>query len=250
MKEILVNESVNHPELVLQVFWGLLACEIINGKDRDVVENTSLRKMKDLIERKYDAQGINLLTSSHEHIETIAWLTHWLLVYSFTSDDLTNTGLFATILTNFSAYSTNFLNIVQMRSESLSKYMTTSFLLCRGQPNEKYQIDSNALEKHALPIALDQIKSGKKDPFALFLKAVYDDYDLDEALKLVEQMSTAANDDLLLRKYALDIKYHAYLLIFQMKCKLYKYVSTKEMSSAFGEQYNQAKDEIERQLSL
>ncbi len=111
--------------------------------------------MKDLIERKYDAQGVNLLTSSHEHIETISWLTHWLLVYSFTSDDLTNTGLFGTILTNFSVYSTNFLNIVQMRSESLSKYMITSFLLCRGQPNEKYQIDNNALEKHALPIALD-----------------------------------------------------------------------------------------------
>ena len=207
----------------------------MNGKDRDVVENTSLKKMRDLIERKFEAQGINPLTASQEHTEIVTWLVHWLLVYSFTSEDLTNTGLFATIMTDHQVYGTHFFNVVQMRAESLSKYMTTSFLLCRGQPNEKYQIDKNALETHALPIALDQIKSGQKDPFSLFLKAVYDDYDLAEAQKLVEQMSAAANEDILLRKYALDIKYHAYLLIFQMKCKIYKSVSTKEMSQCFGD---------------
>jgi hypothetical protein len=112
LKEILVNESTNQPELVFQVFWGLLACEILNGKDRDVVENTSLKKMRDLIERKYEAQGINPLTSTHEHTEIVTWLLHWLLVYSFTSEDLTNTGLFATILTDHQLYGTHFLNIV------------------------------------------------------------------------------------------------------------------------------------------
>lgn len=186
LKEILVNESTNQPELVFQVFWGLLACEILNEKHRDKVENISLKKMKDLIERKFDAQGINPLTSSQEHTEIVTWLLHWLLIYSFTSEDLTSTGLFATILTDHKAYGTHFLNIVQMRSESLSRYMTTSFLLCRGQPNENYQIDKNSIEKHALPIALEAIKAGQSDPFSLFLKAVYDDYDLTAAQDLVE----------------------------------------------------------------
>lgn len=53
LKEILVNESSQNSEIMLQVFWGLLACEILNGKGRDVVEHTSLKKMKELIERKY-----------------------------------------------------------------------------------------------------------------------------------------------------------------------------------------------------
>lgn len=40
-------------DLMLQVFWGLLACEILNGKGRDVVEHTTLKKMRDLIEKKH-----------------------------------------------------------------------------------------------------------------------------------------------------------------------------------------------------
>ena len=58
-------------------------------------------------------------------------------------------------------------------------------------------------------------KSEKKiDSFSLFLRAVYEDYDLDKAIELIDQMAIEANDDLLLRKYVFDIKQHAYLLIF------------------------------------
>ena len=53
LKEILVNESSQNSDIMIQVFWGLLACEILNGKGRDVVEHTSLKKMKELIEKKY-----------------------------------------------------------------------------------------------------------------------------------------------------------------------------------------------------
>lgn len=112
LKEILVNEDQTHPDLVFQVFWGLLACEILNDKDRDVVEHTSLKKMRAIIERKYGADGIRSSSNSQEHIETATWLLHWLLVYSFTNNDLTNGGLFATILTDTSLYGSHFLNIV------------------------------------------------------------------------------------------------------------------------------------------
>lgn len=100
LKEILVNESHNHPDLVFQVFWGLLACEILNGKDRDVVEHTSLKKMRELIERRFGETGLRSGSSSPEHTETVNWMTHWLLVYSFTNSDLTNLGLFGSILTD------------------------------------------------------------------------------------------------------------------------------------------------------
>ena len=113
LKEILVNESQTHPELVFQVFWGLLACEILNGKERDVVEHTSLKKMRELIERKFGMEGVRVAhVANQEHIETTTWLLHWLLVYSFTSDDLTNAGLFATILADQQLYGSHFLNIV------------------------------------------------------------------------------------------------------------------------------------------
>lgn len=90
--------------------------------------------MRELIERKY-TEG---LCSQHEYTQLNCWLLHWLLVYSFTSKDLTNTGLFATILTDNQLYGNNYLNIVQMRSRSLYKYMVASFILARGQPNQRY----------------------------------------------------------------------------------------------------------------
>ena len=52
---------------MLQVFWGLLACEILNGKGRDVVEHTSLKKMKELIEKKYGVYESMSTTSSQDY---------------------------------------------------------------------------------------------------------------------------------------------------------------------------------------
>ena len=231
LKEILVNESQTNADLVLQVFWGLLACQIINGKGRDSLELTSLRKMRELIERKYGAEGIKQLGPSQEHLQTITWMLHWLLVYSFTSRDLTNTGLFATLLADHHQYGTHFLNAVEMRPEILSKYMITSFLLARGQPNEKYQINKDALEEIALPIVQqDSLDADQQSAFCDFLMAIYVDYDMDRALKLVEDMTAEANEDLFLHSYVLDIKKQAYLLIFEIKSKLFRKVEVAEVS--------------------
>lgn len=142
-----------------------------------------------------------------------------------------------------------------MKADSFAKYMITSFLLVRAQPNPKYQIDRDALENLALPIALDQLKVNAildkptSCSFSCFLKAVYEDYDLDAALLIVDDMFKEANDDILLRKYARDVKHHAYLLIFQMKIKLYRTVSIDEIKKYTGEQLENALEEIERYLT-
>ena len=150
-------------------------------------------------------------------------MLHWLLVYSFTSRDLTNTGLFATLLADRHQYGTHFLNAVEMRPEILSKYMITSFLLARGQPNEKYQINKDALEEIALPIVQqDSLDGDQQSAFCHFLKAIYVDYDMDQALRLVDEMTAEANEDLFLHSYVLDIKKQAYLLVFEIKSKLFR----------------------------
>jgi len=84
----------------------------LNGKGRDVVEHTSLKKMKELIEKKYGVNEVMSTSSSQEYTQTVCWMLHWLLIYSFTAKDLTNTGLFASILSDQSLYGTMFLNVV------------------------------------------------------------------------------------------------------------------------------------------
>ena len=233
---------------MLQVFWGLLACEILNGKGRDVVEHTSLKKMRELIEKKFGPESSSVIVSQ-EHTQMISWMLHWLLVYSFTAKDLTNAGLFATIIANTQAYGHHFLNVIQMRSQSLLRYMIASFLLARGQPNHKYQINKNALEDLALPLALQDCQ-GRPDSFSSFLKAIYEDYDLDKAIESVETMTKEANDDFLLRNYIFDIKKQAYILIFQTKCKLYRTVDLEEIASHMGaKNVDSICEEVQRHLS-
>lgn len=89
LKEILVNETFTHAALVSQVFWGLLACEILNGKSREVIELTTVRKIKDMLKTR-------LVESPMAMLHQTSWLLHWSLVFSFTAER--SNGLFAAML--------------------------------------------------------------------------------------------------------------------------------------------------------
>jgi hypothetical protein len=51
LKEILTSEQHSQTEFVLQVFWGLLSSEILLFREKETLEYTTLRKMKDFIEK-------------------------------------------------------------------------------------------------------------------------------------------------------------------------------------------------------
>jgi hypothetical protein len=57
-----------------------------------------------------------------------AWLLHQILVYAFSNN---YTDLFADILTNRASYGTVFLNIIQLKSQYLLRYLIASLLLNR-----------------------------------------------------------------------------------------------------------------------
>jgi len=84
-----VNETFTHAALVSQVFWGLLACEILNGKSREVIELTTVRKIKDMLKTR-------LVESPMAMLHQTSWLLHWSLVFSFTAER--SNGLFAAML--------------------------------------------------------------------------------------------------------------------------------------------------------
>ena len=114
------------------------------------------------------------------------WILHYILVFSFTAKDLTNTGLFATLLTDQEHYGNIFLNLIQMRPGTLLRYMIVSFLLARGQPNDKYKINKDALEEYCLPLALQEIQESETtgvpaSALSRYLKALYEDYDMEVA---------------------------------------------------------------------
>lgn len=80
---------MNNYELVSQVYWGLLACQIINGKSREIVEGVTVRKIKDMLK-------VRLSESPMAMLHQTTWLLHWVLAFTFTADQ-TN-GLFVLLL--------------------------------------------------------------------------------------------------------------------------------------------------------
>lgn len=72
LKEILTNEQQSQTEFVLQIFWGLLQCEILLNREKDTLEFTTLNKMKQFIEKLHAEQ----VHSYQETVNQKAWIIH------------------------------------------------------------------------------------------------------------------------------------------------------------------------------
>lgn len=88
-----------------------------------MTELTTVRKIKDIIKTLYSDSPMQLLHHS-------SWLLHWILVFSFTAEK--SNGLFAALLADKQNFGDTYLNVVQLRSPHLMRYMIAAFLLGRS----------------------------------------------------------------------------------------------------------------------
>jgi hypothetical protein len=129
-----VSELYTQTSLVCQVFWGLLACEILNQKSREVTELTTVRKIKDIIKTLYSESPMQLLHHS-------SWLLHWCLVFSFTAEK--SNGLFAALLADKQNFGDTYLNVVQLRSPQLMRSIPIGSLKLPTPANSQFIPHSN-----------------------------------------------------------------------------------------------------------
>lgn len=221
LKEILISETYTQATLVSQVLWGLLACEILNQKSREVTELTTVRKIKDILKTR-------LSESPMQSLHHTSWLLHWCAVFSFSSEK--SNGLFAALLADRANFGDAYLNVVQLKYPQLMRHMVSAFLLGRShayQPQPTAQssrtqistLQKDALEAIGMPIisAESEVYS---DSFTQFSVALFECYDFDEALKLASQMKKEAECDILLRPHANEIFRQACLYVYEIKTRL------------------------------
>ena len=96
-------QQTSHYQLVSQVYWGLLACEIQTEQSRESTELRTIRKIKDLIKAKYSESPMDMLHQT-------SWLLYWSLVFSFTAKG-TN-GMFAALLADKQNFGEQYLNVI------------------------------------------------------------------------------------------------------------------------------------------
>jgi hypothetical protein len=146
-----------------------------------------------------------------ENFNHKAWLLHQILIYSFTNKC---SDLFAALLCDKATYGTLFLNVVQLRSQNLLRYLVAALLLNRN-------VDE--LVEVALPIILQE-KSEYSDCFTEYVVALYEDFDFARAQALLPQLIAAAEADLLLKPFASELQLQAALLVYEVTSQIYKTV--------------------------
>lgn len=228
MKEILISEQNTQADLILQVFWGLLSCEILLQREKETVEYTTLRKMKEFFERLLNDQS----HTYQENMNHKAWLLHQILVYSFTNDakkqptadQQPTTDLFAEILIDRVVYGQAFLNLLQIKCQYLLRYLIASLLLSKN---------FEALQNVVLPMVLSE-KAKYSDCFTQFVEALYEDFDFKKATELAHQIGKESQNDLLLKNYAGEIQAQAALIVYQIKSQIHRTIDLTNLVKDTG----------------
>lgn len=241
LKEILGTQANTHYQLVSQVFWGLLACEIQLQKSRESTELTTIRKIKEMIRTRFSESPMGMLhhTSS---------LLHWSLVFSFTATH-TN-GMFAALLADRPNFGDAYLNVIELRSKHLMRHMVAAFLLGRSNYQPRPQasnsrvklslLQTNALETIALPMIMRE-KNAYSDSFTQFTEALLEDFEFEEAIALADKMKQEASQDILLRPHASEIRRQALLYVYEVQARLTRQPSDL---NAYCQEHNVAYPEI------
>jgi hypothetical protein len=138
--------------------------------------------------------------------------------------------------------------------------MVSAFLLGRSQyqpqlsqqnkTNQITTLNRDALPQIALPIILQE-KSVYSDSFTQFTEALFDEFDFDRACELANAIEKEANEDILLRPHAKELRRAALLYVFEVQSRLFKQGNDLE---AFCKEHNvelvdQALSEIHSNLT-
>jgi len=117
---------------------------------------------------------------------------------------------------------------MRLTNQSLIRYMVASFLLGRSvyQPQPDARKDIVKLQRNALPvIALPIIMAEKdnySDSFTQFTETLFEEFDFEGAIELAEKLAKDAENDILLRPHAAELRRQALLYVFETETRLYK----------------------------
>lgn len=165
-------------------------------------------------------------------------------MFSFTAER--SNGLFAALLADTQNFGETYLNVIALRNQNLMRHMVAGFLLGRSQyqpqPQQQTQSKSvqiSSLNRDALPqIALPIIQSEKgvySDSFTQFTEALFEDFDFERACELADALAKEAENDILLRPHAKELRRSALLYVFEVQSRLFKQGNDLE---AFCKDYN------------
>lgn len=195
--------------------WGKLASEILTTNWKEAVEE--LLKVKEIIDGK-------LFNNPLAQLNNRSWLIHWALFPLF-NDDSTRDQ----ILDLF--FSPPFINSIQTSCPWILRYLTATVITGRGRTRNSGQYQKQL--KDIIRIVKQEAYE-YSDPITDFIRALYIDFDFEEAQRQLSLAEEILKTDFFLISTAdlfVDAARH---LISESYCKIHARIDIKDLSARLG----------------
>ncbi|CCH43504.1 hypothetical protein BN7_3054 [Wickerhamomyces ciferrii] len=213
-------------DLIISATWGKLASEIIRLEwDSSLKE---LSKLREVIDSRSFA---NPLTQLHHR----TWIIHWSLFPFFNIEN----GL-DQLLDLF--FSSSYLSTIQAASPWILRYLVAAVVASENSSNSSNSTKSlNNLSNPTFQKRLkdlirvvNQEQYEYNDPLTDFIKALYIDYDFQEANSKLLEASIILRSDFFLANIADSFLENARHLISEVYCRVHQRINLQELSKSLN----------------
>lgn len=195
--------------------WGKLACEILSTNWEAAMEE--VQALKESIDTK-------LFNAPLAQLQHRTWLIHWCLFPFFNFDPARDV-----ICELF--FSPSYINTIQTSSPWILRYLAAAVITnrSRGRNTGQYQKYLKDLIR-----IVKQENYEYSDPVTDFIKALYIDFDFEEAQKRLLEAGELLRSDFFLVAAADAFVDSARHLISESYCKIHQRIDIKDLSTRLG----------------
>ena len=201
--------------------WGKLACEILTTNWEVVMEEVN--KVKESIDTK-------LFNNPLAQLQHRTWLIHWTLFPFFNYDPARDliTELF---------FSAPFINTIQTDCPWILRYLAAAVITNRSRTRNTGQYQKQLKD---LVRVVKQENYEYNDPVTNFIKALYLDFDFEEAQKKLSEAEEVLKGDFFLSSAAEAFVEAARHLISECYCKIHQRIDIKYVDMHCSEHHQES----------
>lgn len=195
--------------------WGKLASEILTTNWESALEE--IQKVKEGIDTK-------LFNNPLAQLQHRTWLIHWALFPLFNSDSSRDPLLEL-------LFSPAYINTIQTSCPWVLRYLTAAVITGRGRAR-----NSGVQQKQLKDIVriVRQEAYEYTDPLTEFVRALFIDFDFEEAQRQLTRAEEVLRSDFFLAACADTFVDNARHLIFESYCKIHARIDIQGLSASLG----------------
>ncbi|WEW55163.1 eukaryotic translation initiation factor 3 subunit E [Emydomyces testavorans] len=201
---------------VASATWGKLASEILSTNWEGAMEE--VHKVKDSIDTR-------LFSNPLGQLQHRTWLIHWSLFPLFNHEPACD------VLTDL-FFSPAYINTIQTSCPWMLRYLTAAVITNRQRVHKNSSLYQKQLKDLIRIVRQEEYEY--QDPITDFVKALYIDFDFEEAQKKLGEAEEVLRSDFFLVAAADAFVESARHLISESYCRIHQRIDIKDLSTRLG----------------